>query len=516
MRMFDQFIRAAKMWPDRACFIAGDATYSYADVYAQCRRVGAALRALPIEENARVAVYSPNDPMGFICILGTLCGNFTWVPLNAKNAADENAYIMDNTGCEVLFYHSSFGEQVAHIRANVPGLKHLVCIDRHDGDDRSLTEFMQSTSAELPEYLDDPDRRVCILSSGGTTGRPKGGVWNNRLWEAEIATFWSCAPFEGHAIHLVAAPMTHAAGVTAFCLFPRGATQVIIDKADPLLVMETIQRHKVTHLFLPPTVIYMMLAHPKVGDFDYSSLKYLLYAAAPMSPDKLTEAMKVFGPVMAQSYGQVEAPMFCTFMTPAEHHEALTQGKERRLWSAGRPTLLTQVEIMDDDGNLLPPNERGEVVVRGNLVMVGYYNNKEATDAVSTFGWHHTGDIGYKDEDSYVYIVDRKKDMIISGGFNVYSTEVEQAVLSHPAVQECVVIGVPDDKWGEAVKAVIEVKAGHKVTPEEIVALCKERLGSVKAPKTVEIWEALPRSAVGKVLKRTIRDKYWAGRQRAI
>jgi acyl-CoA synthetase (AMP-forming)/AMP-acid ligase II len=302
----------------------------------------------------------------------------------------------------------------------------------------------------------------------------------------------------------------------AFPLLAMGATQVIIPRVDPLDIMRCIQQHKVTTLFLPPTAIYSLLAHPRVREFDYSSLKYFIYAAAPMSAEKLKEALAIFGPVMAQTFGQAESPMLCTFLSPQEHLVIGDPQKEKRLLSCGRPTLMTQVEIMDEEGNLLPCDEKGEIVTRGNLVMKGYYKNEAATQQASAFGWHHTGDVGYKDSDGYLYIVDRKRDMIISGGFNIYPSEIEQVIWSHPAVQDCAVVGAPDDKWGEAVTAVVEVKPGLSVTPEALSAWCRERLGGMKTPKRIEIWDRLPRSPVGKVLKRDIREKYWAGRERRV
>ena len=231
-----------------------------------------------------------------------------------------------------------------------------------------------------------------------------------------------------------------------------------------------------------------------------------------MSAKKLQEAIEIFGPVMAQTFGQAEALMLCTFMSPKEH----IVGDEKRLTSCGRATIFTQLEIMDDDGNILPPNERGEIVVRGNLVMKGYYKNSEATEEAGRFGWHHTGDIGMKDENSYVYIVDRKRDMIVSGGFNIYPSEIEQIIWSHAAVEDCAVVGVPDEKWGEAVKAIIQLKAGAAVNADDLADYCRQRLGGMKTPKSFEFWEELPRSAVGKVLKRSIRDRFWIGQKRNV
>jgi acyl-CoA synthetase (AMP-forming)/AMP-acid ligase II len=311
--------------------------------------------------------------------------------------------------------------------------------------------------------------------------------------------------------------MTHAAGITAISLMPFGTTNIVMNGVQLPGLMANIEKYGVTNIFLPPTAIYVMLAHSDVRKFDYSSLDYFLYAAAPMSVDKLREAIEVFGPVMAQSYGQAEAPMICTYMSPEAHVEAVATNKAHRLASCGQPALLTPVEIIDDDGGKVPLGERGEIAVRGALVMQSYYKNREATDEVTTAdGWHRTGDIGVRDADGFVYIVDRKKDMIISGGFNIYPSEIEQVVWGHPAVQDCAVIGVPDDKWGEAVKAIVELKPGQSASEDEIIALCKRELGSVKAPKSVEFWNELPRSAVGKVRKKDMRDKFWQGRDRAI
>jgi acyl-CoA synthetase (AMP-forming)/AMP-acid ligase II len=267
---------------------------------------------------------------------------------------------------------------------------------------------------------------------------------------------------------------------------------------------------------MPPTLIYMLLAHPDVGKYDYSSLQHLVYASAPMSVDKLVEAVKVFGPVLTQTYGQAEACMICTFFSPEDHVAALESNNRHRLASAGKVSPLVRLDVMDDHGKLLPRGQRGEIVVRGNLVMKGYYNNVEATAEASAFGWHHTGDIGVIDEDGFVYIVDRKKDMIISGGFNVFPGEVEQVLWSHPAVQDCAVIGIPDEKWGEAVKAVVELKPGMTVEADALIQLAKEKLGGVKAPKSVDFVDTLPRSPVGKVLKKTLREPYWAGHERKI
>jgi acyl-CoA synthetase (AMP-forming)/AMP-acid ligase II len=315
-------------------------------------------------------------------------------------------------------------------------------------------------------------------------------------------------------VHLVAAPMTHGAGVVGLMMMAEGASNVVLPSADALGILMAIERHQVTHFYIPPTVLYNMLAHPRVREFDYSSLRAIVLAAAPVAPAKFREAMEVFGPVMCQSFGQAEAPMFLTFLATRDLLEA-PEGSDR--WSScGRATLGQRIEIMDDEGRLLPPGSRGEIVARGDLVFGGYYENAAATEEVSKFGWHHTGDVGYKDESGFVYIVDRKKDMIVTGGFNVFSAEVEHVIAGHPAVEDCAVVGIPDEKWGEAVKAVIQLKPGAQAQGDEIVQLVKSKLGSVHAPKTVDFVASLPRSPNGKVLKREIRDKFWEGAQRRV
>ncbi len=338
----------------------------------------------------------------------------------------------------------------------------------------------------------------------------------NRVIETMNAIFWATMPIDEPPVHLMVAPMTHAAGVCSFPLLPYGGTNIFMGTADPGAILAAIEKHKVTHIYMPPTLIYILLVHPDIGKYDYSSLKHLVYASAPMSVDKLVEAIKVFGPVLTQTYGQAEAAMICTVFSPHYHVAALDTNKRHRLASCGKVAPLMRLEVMDNAGNILPRGQRGEIVLRGGLVMKGYYKNPQATAEASTFGWHHTGDIGVIDEDGFVHIVDRKKDMIISGGFNVFPSEVEQVLWSHPAVQDCTVIGVPDEKWGEAVKAVVELKPGATASADELITLAKEKLGGVKAPKSVDFLEVLPRSPVGKVLKKDLRATYWAGRERKI
>jgi acyl-CoA synthetase (AMP-forming)/AMP-acid ligase II len=273
-------------------------------------------------------------------------------------------------------------------------------------------------------------------------------------------------------------------------------------------IIDHLQNDHVTNLFLPPTLVYELLKHRRIRDSKYPDLRYLLTAGAPIAAQKIAEAISVFGPVMCQVFAQSEAGMPVTFISPDETATASADPAKRHLLqSCGKKTgMIDEIAIMDAAGNLLPPGKSGEIVLRGPTIMKGYLNDPEATAQVQAFGWHHSGDVGYLDEDGYLFINDRMRDMIISGGFNIFPLEIEQVLFTHPCVQECAVVGVVDDKWGEAVTGVIVLAPGASFDEQELISFCKDALGSMKAPKSIVLIDSMPRSAVGKVLKRKIRD----------
>jgi acyl-CoA synthetase (AMP-forming)/AMP-acid ligase II len=391
----------------------------------------------------------------------------------------------------------------------LPKLSRLICLD-------ASLPYAPALDAWLGGASDDPftiatiDDVAMIAGTGGTTGVPKGVMLSGHNLETMSALTLIGYPFPARPVYLALAPLTHAAGVLCFPIMTLGGRIVILPKADLGLFLEAIERYAVTHTFLPPTLIYMLLEYPRLAETDLRSLQCFWYGAAPMSTARLREAIEKIGPVMAQLFGQTEAPMMISTLAPADHLQADGSVATARLASAGRPAPLVAVAVMDEHGNLLPAGAHGEIVVRGPLVMLGYYKDPEATAEASRYGWHHTGDIGYLDSENYLFIVDRAKDMIITGGFNVYSIEVERALLEHPSVQDSAVVGLPDEKWGERIAAVLQLHAGHSAEPREIMAFVKERVGSVKTPKSIEIWPDLPRSKVGKVMKKEIRSRLLA------
>ena len=517
MRVIDFFDKGATLHPEEHVIHDGTRGYRWRETRQLTEGIAAALVASGARPDSVVATYTPNHPRGFAAQYGVFRSGAVWLPVNVRNSIHENIAILKMLDAQWLFFHSQFEHELSEVRAAMPHLKALVCLDGPSRHGPSLDEWMVTAGEPSHFHEKGPNDVVALLTTSGTTGKPKAVQLTNLNWETMIASYQIVMPYDVRPVHIVAAPLTHAAGCLVSSLLSLGATNILLPKPDPLSIMEAIERHRATTVFLPPTLIYMMLSHPRVREYDYSSLKYFMYGAAPMSVQKLREATEVFGPVMCQTYGQTEALMVLSFMSVREHMEALSNPAiENRLWSAGKAGPLGLIGIMDDDGRLLATGERGEIVGRGNIVMAGYKDNPAATAEVSGHGWHHTGDIGTIDEDGYLYIVDRKKDMIISGGFNVYPSEVEQVIWTHPAVQDCAVIGIPDDKWGEAVTAVVELKKGAKASEADLIALCKETLGSVKAPKSVVFMKVLPRSSVGKVLKSEIRDAFWSGYRRAI
>lgn len=505
MALVDYLDKGASLGPDEACLVAGDRVLSYADVQDLSHRIAGALYGSGIAPGESVAILSGNDPIAFSTVFGISRLGAVWCPINPRNSSAENLGLLDLFDCTCLIYQSAFAPLVAEIADRLTKVKLFICLDGPSAHGLSFDDWLseQGYSGSATCYRGDPT--VMLVGTGGTTGTPKGVMLSDRNLETMTAVTLMSYPFQGRPVYLALAPLTHAAGVLCFPILSLGGRIVIMAHPDVAEFLALIEAHRVTHTFLPPTVIYLALANPAAGTTDYSSLQCFWYGAAPMSTQRLTEAIEVFGPVMGQLFGQTEAPMMISTMAPAEHLRADGSLATERLSSAGRPSPLVTVGIMDAAGTLLPAGERGEIVVRGSLVMQGYYRNPAATAEAAAHGWHHTGDIGYLDADNYLFIVDRAKDMIITGGFNVYSAEVEQALMAHPDVHEAAVIGLPDEKWGERVTAVVVAAADRSIDTDELIAFVKSRIGSVKAPKQVEVWPDLPRSKVGKVLKPEIR-----------
>lgn len=522
MRPIDYFDRGAAIQPTRPFLIGGGNTYSFAEAQARTEAIARALYAGGFEMGDSVAVYSPNDPVAVICIFAANRAGGAWIPVNVRNAASSNAEYMAYVRTRWLFFHSAVAEQAGEVMKSLPDLKGAICIDSDACGVPSLDAFCAGGGdAVIPDWSDPfgaPDVVFSRWPTGGTTGPSKGVELSNStiVTMTELGLHHYVADRVDDIVHLAVAPITHAAGVIIGIFGAVGGTTVVLPGFDAEEVLKSIEAYRVTHIFLPPTAYYALLDHPDVRNYDCSSLRQILVAAAPVSPDKFRQGVDVFGPVVCQCYGQAEAPMLISMLPPEVVAAAAAGDKPERLKSCGKVTSCTAVAILDDQGNALPPGERGEICCRGPLVTPGYFEKPEATAEARQFGWHHTGDIGYLDPDGYLYIVDRKKDMIITGGFNVFATEVEEPILAMPEVLECAVIGVPDEKWGESIKAVIVLKPGATLDASTALERCRAKLGGVKSPKSIEFWDEIPKTSVGKTDKKAIRSQFWGGSQRAV
>jgi len=505
MRFIDYLDKGASLGPDAPCLTMEGRDLSYQEVQRLSYRIARGVERSGIAPGEKVAILSGNDPLAFACVFGISRAGAVWCPINPRNEAAENKFILDQFDCSLLLFHSSFAAMVEAVRQDLPKLKTLICIDTELPFAPSFDRWLSGLAGD-PYQRETIDDLAMIPGTGGTTGKPKGVMLSGRNIEAMTALTLMGYPFKGRPIYLALAPLTHAAGVLCFPIMTLGGRIVIMHHPDIGEFLDLIERYGVTHTFLPPTVIYMLLDHPRLDSADLGSLQCFWYGAAPISATRLAEAVRRIGP-MAQLFGQTEAPMMISMMAPEQHYNPDGTIAMERLASAGRISPLVQAGIMDGDGKLLPTGARGEIVVRGSLVMEGYYKNPEATAEASAHGWHHTGDIGYIDGDGYLFIVDRAKDMIITGGFNVYSIEVENALRAHEAVQDCAVIGLPDDKWGERIVAVVQPRAGQHIDVTALAVFVKQQIGSIKTPKQIEVWDDLPRSRVGKVVKPEIRAR---------
>ncbi|MBP7779978.1 MAG: AMP-binding protein [Burkholderiaceae bacterium] len=518
MAITDFFDRGVLLNRNGCAFVLDELRWSYAEAHEITCKIGHALLGLGLPKETKAAVLSANHPLSWMCVLGLWRAGCTWVPVNPRSSLEEQEQLLDGFDVEVLFFQSYFSQSVEQLRAKCPKLKHLICIDGVAPGSSTLASWIADQPVDPPRHLCEPDDLAAIMPTGGTTGIPKGVMLTHRNLGVSIGYSIQSAHYapQENIVNLAAAPMTHSAGFLSLPASARGGTVVVLTKPDPGALLNAIEAHGVTEFFLPPTVIYRLLETPGIERRNFSSMRYFMYGAAPMSVGKLKQALKVFGPVMFQGYGQTEAPGGIAVLRPGDHFENGEVASDNRLSACGLPSPFNTLAIMDFDGNALAQGQSGEICVRGDIVMKGYYKQPDKTAETIRNGWLHTGDIGHLDHQGFLHITDRQRDVIITGGFNVYPSEIEQVIWTHPAVVDCAVVGVPDDKWGEAVKAVVEVKPNAQVTAEEIIALCKEKLGSVKAPKSVDFLNSLPRSPVGKVIKKVLRDSYWQEANRHI
>ncbi len=487
---------------------------SYAEFERYTAQIANGLLGLGVKQGERIAYLGKNSDRFYEILFGAARMGAVLAPVNWRLALPEMMHILEDAGARILFVAPPFYARAQELARACPELRTVFALEEDEAGFLSYETWRRQQLARAPSFCPNGSDTVVQLYTSGTTGLPKGVelTHDNLTTQLRLAGEIGMADYAQGEVTLIAMPVFHIAGV-AMGLFSlaQGARGYVLAEADAEKILALIAEQQVNYAFIVPAVIQAMLLSPRAASTDFSSLKLITYGASPISDSVLGRAKSVFGCDFLQLYGLTETTGGVCWLPPKDHVAG-----SMRLRACGIAYPETEVRVVDAQGRSLGPREVGEVVIRSKLVMKGYWNKPEATRAALGNGWFHSGDAGYFDADGYLYIYDRVKDMIVSGAENVYPAEVENALFSHPAVADVAVIGVPDDKWGEAVKAIVVVKPGMTLGAEELSQYARTRIAGYKVPKSYDFVAALPRNASGKVLKRELRAPYWEGRGRQI
>ena len=507
--------RAASWFGDAVAVIDGERRLSFQQVAERSSRLANGLLALSPVAGGRVAILMPNRLEFVETDFAIAKAGKVRVPINPRLADAEREYLLLNSGAESVIVDAAFAAFVTEARSRLPDLCNVIVVGGPIEEALDYEAFVARGAPSAPAVTYHPDAPNFILYTSGTTGRPTGATATNR---SRLAATFNMLEAEldaepGDAMVHVGS-MAHGSGSKLLAHFVRGARNIPVAKFDPEEFLALVQRHRATGTFVVPTMISKLVDAAEHARHDWSSLKTVSYGGAPIAPEQLRRALERFGNVFVQVYGSCEAPHPVMVLRKSDHQ--VRPGKEARLGSVGREVACTEVRTVGSDGEDTPTGDPGEMWVRGDNVMRGYWNNEAATAEVFRDGWYRTGDVAVRDEDGFCYIVDRIRDMIISGGLNIYPAEVEAALYRHPAVAETAVIGVPDDRWGESVKAFVVLRPGTSATEAEIIEHARANIAGYKKPTSVEFVDSLPHGSTGKILKRELRQPYWEGRNRRV
>ncbi|MFK7974879.1 MAG: AMP-binding protein [Halioglobus sp.] len=501
---------------DEPCLFLGDKVASYREVRESTSQMVQALQSVGLGVGSRIAVISANRPEVLSNIAAMQLNGCIGTPLHPLGSLDDHAYVLEAAEIDTLIFDPNTFEEVAvALKGKVPGLKNLLGF----GPTECGEDYLALAATFEPQELVAPDVHpediASITFTGGTTGKPKGVMSPYRVTASMTAIQMAEWEFPDDLRMLIATPLSHAAAAFFIPVLQNGGAFYVMQGFSPDEFFNMVEEHKITCTMLVPVMLYFLLDSPRSATADMSSMETIFYGASPMSPARLIEGIEKWGQVFYQFFGQSEAPMVLANMARKEHDI----NKPERLSSCGRPTPWVHMALLDENNQPVPKGEPGEICIRGPLVMAGYKDMPEQTAEAFAGGWLHTGDVGKLDDEGFLYIVDRTKDMIVSGGFNVFPREVEDVLTTHEAVGQVVVIGVPDEQWGEAVKAVVVLKPGFEASDDltaAMQALVKEAKGSVQSPKTIDFVDGIPLTPVGKPDKKAVRAQYWEGSSRGV
>jgi len=526
VNVFTTLSKALKLFPEQEAVVDGNDRLNYRQVGGRVERLANGFRRLGLKSQDRISVVAPNC-LAFLEIYyaAALCG-LIMNPINIRLSGREMAYILSDAGSKLVLADIRFAGALLQAMDQVSGLNRLIWLGHGEhpatkwdvsGYEAFLTE--QEATPGPPRLAGD-DQPAHLYYTSGTTGRPKGVVLTHRNVTTHAMAAVAEFSLSDSDVWFHVAPMFHLADAWAtFALTWVGGRHVMLPQFDAARVLALIEKEKITLTNLIPTMLNLMVNHPEAHEHDYASLRVILSGGAPIAPETVRRIVQTFGCDYIQTYGLTETSPYVTVSKLKSHLRACTADDRMSIISkTGREFLSVEVRVVDESGHDVPRDDStvGEVWVRGDTVTPGYWGLPSATEEAFQDGWFKTGDLAVMDREGYIDIVDRKKDMIVTGGENVYSNEVEYVLYEHPAVLECAVVGVPDEKWGEAVKAVVVKKPGLEVTGEELMAFVKSRLAHYKSPKSVDFIDELPKTGSGKIMKRAVKSAYWKGRARLI
>ncbi len=512
--------RSARFWPEKTAILFRDRSITYAELEKRSNRLARALLALGLQKGDRVAIVSPNRPEIIELECALYKAGLVKVALNARLAQSELEDALSNAEPTICF----------------TGPEHQPMIEKAIQNGLTLGRRFIFASEAVPECWEDYetmlggqsdehvhvdmkfDDLAVLHYTSGSTGKLKAAMQTvgNRMASLR-KNVMGRMHMQGTEVLLLSGPITHASGMFMQAILYQGGTLLLLEKFQPDQVLEAIEKHRATICFVVPAMINALLADPGIKTRDLSSLRLLLYGAAPISPTRIREAWNAFGPVLSQGYGAGETTGGIIALSVEDHRIAIEEGREELLGACGRVSCESEVEVLNEKGERVQVGEIGEICVRGPDVFAGFWRTPKATaEAFDERGWLRTGDLARMDEAGYIYIVDRRKEMIVTGGFNVYPNEVESTLAQHPALYEACVIGIPDERWGEAVTAVVVLRNGENASEEEIIAFCRDRLADFKRPRSVTFVDQLPKNANGKLSRKDVREPYWRGRTRMV
>jgi acyl-CoA synthetase (AMP-forming)/AMP-acid ligase II len=506
----------AETMPDKTAIIYADSRYSYLEHYLRALKLADSLFSLGCNVGDRIAILAKNCVEYLELYSACETAGFIIVPVNFRLSYAEIQHICDNTHPVVCFYTGEYENQIDSIKHGSESIRHFIRIDTVNTADDEYQELVNGGNAEMQFYVPLAQDPSCIIHTSGTTGHPKGAVLSQSALYGIADTISTDADISSDDYGLVMQPLFHVgAKFLQLAHHIRGATIKLEQGFEPANVWRILASEAITTMQLVPTMLDILLDEIEDGNYPETNLKTIFYSTAPIREALLRRGLEVFGQVFLQQYGSTEAGQITSL---AKHHHINDGSEKEQKWltSAGTANPGIDIAILNNEGEVLGAGEPGEISIRHPNIMQGYWNDEESTASTIVDGYLHMGDIGYLDEDGFLYIVDRKKDMIISGGENIYPREVESALLGHPAVDETAVIGIPDDRWGESVLAFIVCKQGESVSEEELIQYCKQQIASYKKPSAVKFLRELPRIATGKVDKVNLRKPYWAEQKRGV